>query len=45
MFKNRIEKPIEMKSWFSEDTVNLLAGLLANEVLEGITYIHPPQAK
>jgi serum/glucocorticoid-regulated kinase 1/serum/glucocorticoid-regulated kinase 2 len=24
MFKNRIEKPIEMKSWFSTDAVGLL---------------------
>lgn len=31
MFKNRLEKPIEMKQWFSEDVRSLLKGLLEND--------------
>lgn len=32
MYKNRLEKPIEMKSYFSEEAVSLLKGLLKNDV-------------
>ncbi len=33
MFKNRMEKPIELKSWFSDAASSLLQGLLNNDVL------------
>lgn len=33
MFRNRAEKPIDMKSWFSESAVILLKGLLNNNVI------------
>jgi hypothetical protein len=32
MFKNRIEKPVEMKPWFSAVASSLLQGLLNIEV-------------
>jgi hypothetical protein len=31
MFKNRLEKPIEMKSYFSNPSTSILQGLLCND--------------
>jgi hypothetical protein len=33
MFKNRLEKPIEMKEWFSPAVKSILYGLLQNDVI------------
>jgi hypothetical protein len=32
MFRNRLEKPIEMKSWFSPNAISILGRLLDNNV-------------
>lgn len=32
MFKNRLEKPVEMKSWFSTNAISILQALLCNDV-------------
>lgn len=37
MFRNRLEKKIEMKPWFSEEVSSLLTGLLINEPTKRIT--------
>jgi hypothetical protein len=33
MLRNRLEKPIDMKPWFSEECKSLLNGLLNNDVM------------
>ena len=33
MFKNRIEKQMEIKSWFSTQAISLLKGLLNQDVI------------
>ncbi|CAD8044860.1 unnamed protein product [Paramecium primaurelia] len=43
MFRNRLEKKIEMKSWFSEEVSDLLTGLLINDATKRIN-IHQIKA-
>jgi len=33
MFKNRLEKPIEMRTWFSNNAISILSRLLDNNVI------------
>lgn len=38
MFRNRAEKPVDIKPWFSESCASLILGLLNNNVCKNILF-------